>query len=77
MPEEEDGAVTRLMAFVVAPGLTGETLTSALRQRIDSAFLPRPLCFVEALPRNAAGKLPRQLLDELVAGLAARKGMAS
>ena len=76
MPEEEDGAVTRLMALVVAPGLTGETVTRALRQRIDAAFLPRPLCFVEALPRNSAGKLPRQLLDELVAGLAARKGMA-
>jgi acyl-coenzyme A synthetase/AMP-(fatty) acid ligase len=66
-----------LMALVVAPGLTGETVTSALRQRIDAAFLPRPLCFVEALPRNAAGKLPRQLLDELIAGLPARNGMTS
>ena len=36
---------------------------NALRQRIDAAFLPRPLCLVDALPRNATGKLPRQALD--------------
>ncbi len=67
MPEESSNAVTRLMAFVVAPGLTGEAVMSALRQRIDAAFLPRPLCLVESLPRNTTGKLPRQALSELVA----------
>jgi acyl-coenzyme A synthetase/AMP-(fatty) acid ligase len=74
MPEEDDGTVTRLMAFVVAPGLASETIMSALRQRIDSAFLPRPLCFVEALPRNETGKLPRGAVDELVTQLAAKVG---
>lgn len=74
MPEEEDGAVTRLMAFVVAPGLTSETVMNALRQRIDAAFLPRPLCFVESLPRNATGKLPRQALSEFATELATREG---
>ena len=74
MPEEDDGTVTRLMAFVVAPGLAGETIMSVLRQRIDAAFLPRPLCFVEALPRNETGKLPRVAVDELVTRLAARVG---
>ena len=64
-PEQEGEGVTRLMAFVVAPGLTSEALMSALRRRIDSAFLPRPLCLVEALPRNATGKLPRRQLEEL------------
>jgi acyl-coenzyme A synthetase/AMP-(fatty) acid ligase len=43
---------------------------AALRQRIDPAFLPRPLCFVESLPRNETGKLPRVSLDDLVARLA-------
>jgi acyl-coenzyme A synthetase/AMP-(fatty) acid ligase len=33
-----------------------------LRARIDAVFLPRPLYFVEALPRNATGKLPREAL---------------
>jgi acyl-coenzyme A synthetase/AMP-(fatty) acid ligase len=74
MPEEDDGTVTRLMAFVVAPGLASEPIMSALRQRIDPAFLPRPLCFVEALPRNETGKLPRGAVDELVTRLAAKVG---
>ena len=74
MPEEDDGTVTRLMAFVVAPGLAGETIMAALRQRIDPAFLPRPLCLVESLPRNETGKLPRGAVDELVTRLAAKVG---
>lgn len=67
MPEQRGETVTRLMAFVVAPGVTRETLMHALRQRIDPAFLPRPLCIVASLPRNATGKLPREALDVLVA----------
>jgi acyl-coenzyme A synthetase/AMP-(fatty) acid ligase len=47
---------------------------SALRQRVDAAFLPRPLCFVEALPRNETGKLPRGAVDQLVTRLAAKVG---
>jgi acyl-coenzyme A synthetase/AMP-(fatty) acid ligase len=62
------------MAFVVAPGLTSEAVLSALRERIDPAFLPRPLCLVEALPRNETGKLPRRAVDELVTRLAAKVG---
>jgi acyl-coenzyme A synthetase/AMP-(fatty) acid ligase len=73
-PVEEGEGVARLVAYVVAPGLTGESLMSALRQRIDAAFLPRPLHFVDALPRNATGKLPRHALDELDAGLARKTG---
>src|SRR2546422_7002666 len=74
MPEEADGTVARLTAFVVAPGLATETIMTALRQRIDAAFLPRPLCFVKSLPRNETGKLPRMALDDLVARLAAKAG---
>ncbi|MGF6642882.1 AMP-binding protein [Paraburkholderia sp. GAS82] len=59
--------VTRLTAFVVAPGLTPAGLQRALRERIDAAFMPRPLYFVDALPRNATGKLPRDVLTALVA----------
>jgi acyl-coenzyme A synthetase/AMP-(fatty) acid ligase len=71
-PEEEGEAVARLMAFVVAPGHTSETLMNALRQRIDATFLPRPLCIVDALPRSATGKLPRQSLNQIAAGLGSR-----
>jgi acyl-coenzyme A synthetase/AMP-(fatty) acid ligase len=73
-PEEQDGAASRLMAFVVAPGLTGEAIMAALRQRIDAAFLPRPLRLVDALPRNAVGKLPREPLSRMVAGMEPSRG---
>jgi len=63
VPEQEGETVTRLTAYVVAPGLSGEDLMNALRQRVDAAFLPRPLHFVDALPRNETGKLPRQAID--------------
>ena len=65
LPDGPDEGVTRLTAFVVAPGLTREALLSALRARIDPAFLPRPVYFVTALPRNATGKLPREALVAL------------
>lgn len=66
MPDDVsvDG-VTRLTAFVVAPELTPAAIMKALRERIDPVFLPRPLIFVDALPRNATGKLPREALKEL------------
>ncbi|WP_333977612.1 AMP-binding protein [Burkholderia cepacia] len=59
--------VTRLVALVVAPTLTAAGLQRALRERIDPAFMPRPLVFVDALPRNETGKLPRDVLAALVA----------
>jgi acyl-coenzyme A synthetase/AMP-(fatty) acid ligase len=68
VPDDEGEAVARLAAFAVAPGHTADSLMSALRLRIDPAFLPRPLCIVEALPRNDVGKLPRRSLTRIVAG---------
>ena len=47
------------MALVVAPDIKRSELLAALRAQIDAAFLPRPLLLVDALPRNAQGKLPR------------------
>jgi len=67
VPADDPGGVTRLAAFAVAPGLTSELILAALRQRIDPAFLPRPLCIVESLPRTETGKLPRAEIDSLVA----------
>jgi len=65
MPEEGSDLVTRLMAFVVAPGKTSEEIQRALRTHIDPAFLPRPLVCVPSLPRNATGKLPLESVSEL------------
>jgi acyl-coenzyme A synthetase/AMP-(fatty) acid ligase len=68
MPDEKDAdsdSVTRLMAFVVAPGMKPATLLAALRERIDTVFLPRPIVLLDALPRNSTGKLPRDMLQAL------------
>jgi len=75
-PQSSAGGVARVAAAVVAPGLDPARLVEALRQRIDPVFLPRPLLFVERLPRNSTGKLPREALQALAAGhsLAARRG---
>ncbi|HET7729339.1 MAG TPA: AMP-binding protein [Usitatibacter sp.] len=62
--EEVDG-VTRLMAFVVAPTLDVAAIQAALRERIDAAFMPRPLVKVDKLPRQLTGKLPRESLRAL------------
>jgi acyl-coenzyme A synthetase/AMP-(fatty) acid ligase len=59
--------VTRVAAFVVAPTLDAAALTDELRRRIDPVFLPRPLLFVERLPRNGTGKLPQEALRALAA----------
>jgi len=66
MPEPDGQHVMRLMAVAVAPGLRSEAVLRALRERLDSAFLPRPLVLVDELPRNALGKLPRETLLQLV-----------
>jgi acyl-coenzyme A synthetase/AMP-(fatty) acid ligase len=65
-------SVRRLVALVVAPTLTPAVLMQALRERIDPIFLPRPLLFVDALPRNATGKLPNQLAQALLASVQAK-----
>ncbi len=61
--------ISRLAAAVVAPTLDPTTLLERLRDRIDPAFLPRRLLFVDRLPRNATGKLPREALATLAAGV--------
>jgi acyl-coenzyme A synthetase/AMP-(fatty) acid ligase len=66
MDDAQPGPVPRLAALAVAPGLTPEAILHTLRARIDPAFLPRPLVLVEALPRNALGKLPRAELLRLL-----------
>lgn len=63
--EVSPDVLTRLCAFVVAPGLNERQILAGLRPRIDAVFLPRPLFLVEALPRNATGKLPRTELQSL------------
>jgi acyl-coenzyme A synthetase/AMP-(fatty) acid ligase len=62
LPDDTGHSVTRLIAFVVAPGKTAEHILSALRTVIDPMFLPRPLHLLPKLPRNGTGKLTRESL---------------
>ncbi len=62
---DDSNHVTRLAAAIVAPGMQASTLLAALREHLDPVFLPRPLLFVDALPRNSTGKLPRSALQAL------------
>ncbi|ADE10606.1 AMP-binding protein [Sideroxydans lithotrophicus] len=73
MPDDDDGTVTRPLAFVVAPQLSGEDILSALRNSVDVVFLPRPLYFVDELPRNSTGKLTRESLLRLQQQCAQRR----
>jgi acyl-coenzyme A synthetase/AMP-(fatty) acid ligase len=63
----------RVAALVVAPKLDAEGILRALRERIDAAFLPRPLIMVDALPRNATGKLAREGVIALARDALARE----
>ena len=60
--DPDANGVRRLGALVVAPRLSEGDVLAALRQAVDPVFLPRALRRVEALPRNATGKLPRAAL---------------
>ena len=76
MPGVEDGVfcphevgptdeAARLAAFVVAPTVTGADILATLRLHVDPVFLPRPLVFVESLPRDSNGKLAASALAAL------------
>ena len=55
----------RLIAFVVAPSLTGESIHASLRQYVDPVFLPRPLVFLDTLSRDANGKISASTMTQL------------
>jgi acyl-coenzyme A synthetase/AMP-(fatty) acid ligase len=68
MPAQDAATATpRLEAVALAPGLTAAMILARLRERIDAAFLPRPLHVVDWLPRNDVGKLPQAELVRLIA----------
>lgn len=54
----------RPVALVVSE-LPEKTILTALAQRVDAPFLPRPLRKVTALPRNETGKLTAAALHQL------------
>jgi acyl-coenzyme A synthetase/AMP-(fatty) acid ligase len=68
LPECNQGSdVSRLAAFVVAPELNPADIISGLLPQMDPVFLPRPIVFLDALPRNGNGKIPAAALSALIA----------
>jgi acyl-coenzyme A synthetase/AMP-(fatty) acid ligase len=61
----EAETLQRLVAFVVAPDLDRAQLRAALARIIDPAFMPRPVFWLDHLPRNSTGKLTRASLQSL------------
>jgi len=67
-PEPEGETIGRLAVVAVAPGLDRRAIIAGLAGRIDPVFHPRRIVLVDRLPRNEAGKLPRDALLALLAG---------
>ncbi len=75
VPDDLDRRSTaRLLALVVAPERSAPSILAELRDRMDPIFLPRRVVHVDALPRNALGKLPRKAVLDLLAQAGAMAG---
>jgi acyl-coenzyme A synthetase/AMP-(fatty) acid ligase len=70
---DHQGLTPRLAALAVAPELDAARIVAALRARMDAVFLPRPLHLVDALPRDAIGKMPVEALRQRVLELSAAR----
>ncbi|UST53096.1 AMP-binding protein [Comamonadaceae bacterium OTU4NAUVB1] len=64
LPDEQADGVVRPVAFVVAPTLDAAAVVAALRQRVESVFVPRRVVHVASLPREGTGKLTTRALRE-------------
>ncbi len=72
LPDDVAEAVVRPVAFVVAPTLSAAQIVSALRRVLEPAFVPRRVVHVDALPREATGKLTAQGLRAFALATLAR-----
>lgn len=57
LPDDVPDGVVRPVAFVVAPQLPAAEIVAQLRTRLEAVFVPRRVVHVQALPREATGKL--------------------
>ncbi len=66
MPEDDQaGGVVRPVAFVVAPSLSAQAISSALQQRLDTVFVPRRIIMLSTIPREDTGKVTAATLRAL------------
>ena len=57
LPDEVAEGIVRPVALVVAPTLSTAQVIAALRAQLEGVFVPRRVIKVDALPREATGKL--------------------
>jgi acyl-CoA synthetase (AMP-forming)/AMP-acid ligase II len=62
VPDERLGEVGK--AFVVGTGLSEDAVLAFCRERLANYKTPRSVAFLDALPRNASGKVLKRLLSE-------------
>ena len=67
-------AVTAVVAVGAGPGPSGDEVLAALAPHLARFKQPRRVVFVDALPRNAMGKVRKAALRERFAGLYAAPG---
>lgn len=58
---------TRIVAVLVAPGLSAALIREAMGDSFDAATLPRRYVFCDAIPREPNGKTRRERLLEVIA----------
>lgn len=63
--DDESGRGQAVLAAVVGAGVDAERIRDVLLERFEPSTLPRRLVFVDALPREENGKLPRGRLLSL------------
>jgi len=66
---QTQGANSGRLAAIVVSSLNRQAIRDELRVHVDEVFLPRKIHFVDAIPRNAAGKLSKAALEKLVTEL--------
>ena len=66
-PADDQRRGDRLAALVVAPDLDVSDILSALRDKVETVFLPRPMLKVSVLPRQETGKLATKAVREMFA----------
>ena len=63
----------RLAALVVAPGVELSDILKNLKDRIEPAFLPRPMYKVDMLPRQETGKIAVKVVQDMFNRIRAMK----
>jgi malonyl-CoA/methylmalonyl-CoA synthetase len=68
VPDADFGERVTAIVVPAAGGLTEEGISAALRPMLAAYKLPKQVSFVDALPRNAMGKVQKKILRERFSG---------